>query len=403
MEMSADANAVMRAIKDEGPSPTLSNAETESDNSIRSGDDVSPLIPIKDEPMDVDETTGKDDDEMDNEESAKATQMLVTVMQWLDPDTVFQMQISNSSMRHLATQNSWSFTLRHIDRALLIKDYAMVSAASDDVGYEIPRIIRREKRHSETSAPLVDWFFRALRNSFVNKLEVYDVPVNKTFAMCMQKYAPTIRIKNLTYDKITLQFDEGVTYPVQGLFEHFAAVGTLDLSGSHSVLSPDNIEINDAVIAAFTANPRITSLRLPQSDGLGSTVVSSKALIDFCFHECAPEQRAMRVLDVYAPTVDQHFVQKLIARYRSNQGNAQVSLNVHHPIPEQELEVEECARIRADGMHLRVCDDEDMKILEIRLYQKRLPPPPATGPSPASVVAVSPTVAVDPPVKSEPL
>ncbi|KAH7694124.1 hypothetical protein AAVH_38835 [Aphelenchoides avenae] len=386
----------MRAIKDEGPSPTLSNAETESDNSIRSGDDVSPLIPIKDEPMDVDETTGKDDDEMDNEESAKATQMLVTVMQLLDPDTVFQMQISNSSMRHLATQNSSEFhAAPHRPGAL--------DQGLRDVGYEIPRIIRREKRHSETSAALVDWFFRALRNSFVNKLEVDDVPVNETFAMCLQKYAPTIRVKDLTYDKITLQFPAGVTYPVQGLFEHFAAVGTLDLSGSQSVLSPDNVEVNDAVIAAFTANPRITSLRLPQSDGLGSTVVSSKALIDFCFHQCVPEQRAMRVLDVYAPAVDQHFVQKLIARYRSNQGNAQVSLNVHHPIPDQELEVGECARIRADGMRLRVCDDEDMKILEIRLYQKRLPPPPATGPSPASVVAVSPTVAVDPPVKSEPL
>lgn len=106
-----------------------------------------------------------------------------------------------------------------------------------------------------------------------------------------------------------------MTYPLHGLFSSFESVVAVDLRRSYALLSA----VNDDVIAAFTAHPRITSLYLPKSNTqeIGATAVSCKSIIDFCFHQSAPTQngaaRAVRTLDVYAPAVDEHFVQKIIA------------------------------------------------------------------------------------------
>lgn len=51
---------------------------------------------------------------------------------------------------------------------------------------------------------LVEWFFRAIQNAFVDRLEVDDVPVNEAFAACLTKYAPTVRVRHFSCVKVTL-------------------------------------------------------------------------------------------------------------------------------------------------------------------------------------------------------
>lgn len=78
-------------------------------------------------------------------------------------------------------------------------------------------------------------------------------------------------------------------------------------------------------------------------------------------------------------------------RYYTKQGNTPVALNVHHPIPEQDVEDDENAQIRDDAMKLRIVDDERSHSLQIRVTQGKPPPPRARGSKSAPSVIVAAT------------
>ncbi|KAH7719592.1 hypothetical protein AAVH_12947 [Aphelenchoides avenae] len=390
--MSADAGAVLRTINADRQSTTPSKTETGSDNSARAGHENSArgkeqLTTDADdnqkEPVSVWEDS---DDEMDDEMAEKTTQMLVTVMQLLDPDTVFQMQISNSSMRKMVTQNRSTFARRRITRALLTRDCAELTTP---IGFNGEKVVR--KTHL-TIIGRTNWFFNMLQNAYVEQLDFQDVAVNMFIARCMRKTAPTVRVGLLSCVNVTWQFDSlklgsGLECRLNQLYDQFDDVKTVDLSASPALLP----EVNNKVIKAFTTNTRVNSLYLPKptSREPGTTLVNSPALLDFVFQQSAPQQdaaaRAVRVLDIYAPKIDKSFTRHIAKRFRANQGTVPVVLKIHFA-PHQDIDKHN--QVRADGTWMHIMQCKRCKHVRIRLRYPRKPAPRQTH---GSRAAASPT------------